>query len=839
MDSVKKSALPFELQRIWRYWTSFILTQMKKINFKKDVLPHLVAIAVFLLLTLLFFKPVFFDGKTLSQGDILQWEASATELIDYRQQTGEEGLWTNSIFGGMPAYMISVKWGNQLIKAAHAFFSLGLPHPTRILFVSMLSFYIMLLCFKVRPYLAILGAIAFGCSSYNLIGFTAGHNARISAVSFMPLVVGAIHLCFTQNKWLGASLTALALAMQLRVNHIQMTYYLAFVIAIYALIQLIYSAKEGTLKTFLQRLGLLVIAATLAVGTYFGEFYATYEYGKYSNRGKSELTQQSDPEKNKSGLSKTYAFQYSNGIWDPFTLFIPNALGGSSELSVDSNVADELRKAGANDVQIRQQLPAINSLTYWGSETPTTYYAGAIMVFLFAVGIVFVERKYVIWLIAVAVLGIFLSYGRNFESLNYFLFDYFPGYNKFRSVTFTMILPIFAMAFLGMLGLEKLMNTKLDQAGRKKLLIALGSTAGLALLLAVFAGAFSFRGPNDNPQWPEWLKNGLPDDRKALFRADAFRTFIFIALFAASYYLYSIKKLSKTLTYSIFIILVGLDVILIGNRFIGESRFQSAITEQYLSPLPGDQFIKQNKGLGERVVDLTPQIFYDARASAHNHSINGYHGARIRRFQELLDARIQGERDQIRQAVQAGNTNISGYEMINMLNGRFMIANPNNAQGILVNNEVNGAAWFVADVEKVNSPDEELSKTQEINTKTTAVIDMSKFNLNHDNYSVGNIDLVEYHPGYWKYESTNSGSGLAIFSEIHYPKGFEVIIDGQPAEMLRANYILRALEIPEGQHTIEFRFVPKIYSIGTVVMQICSVLTLLLFGASVYYSVRK
>ncbi|MFY0593065.1 YfhO family protein [Roseivirga sp.] len=812
---------------------------MRKINFKKDVLPHLVAITIFLALTLLFFKPAFFDGQSLYQGDIEQWKASATEILDHREATGEEGLWTNSIFGGMPAYMISVKWGNQLIKFAHAVYTLGLPHPARILFATMLSFYIMLLCFKVRPYLAIIGAIAFGCSSYHLIGFTAGHNARISAVSFMPLVIGAMHLCFTKYKWLGGSLTALALAMQLRVNHIQMTYYLVFVIVIYGIIQLIYHFREGELKHFLQRAALLVVAAILAIGTYFGEFYATYEYGKYSNRGKSELTQQVDQEKNEDGLSKSYAFLYSNGIWDPITLFIPNALGGSVSLDSDSNIADGLRAAGANETQIRQQLASVNGTLYWGKESPTTYYAGAVMVFLFVIGILFVERKYVIWLVAVAVLGIILSYGRNMESLNFFFFDYLPGYNKFRSVTFTMVLPIFAISLLGMLGLEKLLETKLDRAIKKKFLIALGSTAGLALLLTVFAGIFSFRGVNDNPQWPEWLKSGIIPDRKSAFRADTFRTFIFIALFAGAYYLYAIEKLSKSIAFSLFILIAGLDVVLLGNRFIDSNRFQntSAQSEQ---PLPGDQYITQNKSLGDRVIDLGPGIFYDARASRFNHSINGYHGARIRRFQELLDADLQNERLQMRQDYQSGNLNFSNYETVNMLNGRFVMANPSSPQGISINTEANGAAWFVKNIDLVNSPDDELSQTQQIDTKNTAVIDQSKFSGLDANYSQnGIIDLVEYHPGYWKYESNNSGKGLAIFSEIHYPVGFEVTIDGEPVEMLRANYILRALEIPAGQHTVEFNFAPKIYKTGTVVMQIFSILVLLLFFASVYTTLNN
>lgn len=813
---------------------------MRKFDFKKDILPHLVAVAIFMALTVFFFQPVFFEGKTLSQSDILQWEGSAKELIDYRAETGEEGLWTNSIFGGMPAYLVDVKWGNQLIKGLHAVITFGLPHPVRIIFLCMLSFYIMLLCFKVRPYLAIMGAIAFAFSSYQIIGLDAGHNARISAISFMPMVLGAIHLCFTGNRWLGASLTTLALAMHMRVNHLQITYYLAFIVAIYGLVQLIYAYKDGTLKDFAQRLGLLVAAAMLAVGTFFGQFYTTYEFGKYSNRGQSELSQQDDEELNKDGLGKTYAFQYSNGLWDPMSLFIPNILGGNASFDIDSNIADELTKAGATQAQVLQRLPGLSGLSYWGQETATTYYAGAIMVFLFVVGILFVERKHVIWIIAVIVLGILLSYGRNLSSFNYLLFDYFPGYNKFRSVTFTIVLPVFGIGLLGMLGLEKLLQTKLGKAERKKLLIALGSTAGLALLLVVFAGIFGFKGRAFDPNWPDWLKNGIIADRKAFLRADAFRAFLFIALFAVVYYFHSIGKLSKTIAYTLFILLVTIDVVGVAQRFMDDRRFQRAPAKQYFAEYPGDQYIKQNKLLGDRVIDLTTSIFYDARASYHHSSVNGYNGARIRRFQELLDQYLMMEYGLMKQTAQSGSNAFGNIPLMNMLNAKFAIANPTDPRGILTNNQANGAAWFVENVSQVNSPDEEFEQIANINTKTTALVDVSQNTLtSSESGGNGVITLSDYHPGYWRYESSNSENGLAVFSEIYYPKGFKVTIDGEPADMLRANYILRALEVPAGQHTIEFTFAPTIFKTGTVIMQVCSILSLLLFIFTIYLSVRK
>lgn len=813
---------------------------MKKINFSKDILPHLIAVIIFLVITVSFFNPVFFDNKNLAQSDIMQWEASAHELIEYRAETGEEGLWTNSIFGGMPAYLISVKWGNQLIKYAHAVYSLGLPHPVRIIFVSMLSFYIMLLCFRVNPYLALIGSVAFGLSSYNIIGVTAGHNARISAVSFMPLVMGGIHLCFTRNKYLGASLTALALAMQLRVNHLQITYYLAFIVGIYGLLQLIYAYREGTIKDYSQRLGLLAIAAVLAIGTFFGEFYATYEYGKYSNRGASELTQQADDEMNEDGLSPTYAFQYSNGIWDPFTLFIPNALGGTETYKSDTETVQYLRTNGINNQQLSQLLsydPRFRP--YWGNESPTTYYAGAIMIFLFVLGCLLVERKYVIWLVAVAALGVLLSYGRNLAWFNNLMFDYFPGYNKFRSVTFTMVLPIFSISLLGMLGLQKLFELKWDKDTKKKFLIALGSTAGLALLLSIFAGVFSFRSPYDSQsQLPAELLRAFKADRKGLFTADAMRAFGFVAIFALTIYLNRIGAIKNTVLYLCLIAIGASEIIIISNRFISDSNYSTNYRSNAFAFTQADRYITQNEEPGDRVIDLNGG-FYNGRASYHHHLTQGYHGARIRRYQELIDNAIVQEFTTASQDVSNGSIpDFSSTPMLNMMNTKFVIQP--GSQDAMVNPRALGSAWFVGSLNYVANADGEFNETKSLRTPATvAIVNENEVPANLNLSTDGSIKLTEYHPGYWKYESSNTGAGFAVFSEIHYPKGFKVTIDGEEVDMLRANYILRALVVPAGDHTIEFRFEPRIYTIGSGIMQVMSILVVLIFLGSVYISLKE
>lgn len=808
---------------------------MKKLDFKKDILPHLVAISIFLILTFIFFKPALIDGKSLNQSDIVQWEASAQELVEYRAETGEEGLWTNSIFGGMPAYLISVKWGNQLIKTAHAVYTLGLPHPVRIIFACMLSFYIMLLCFGVRPYAAIIGAIAFGLSSYNFIGLTAGHNARISAVSFMPLVMGGIHLCFNKNKWLGMSLTALALAMQMRVNHLQITYYLAFIVGIYGLVQLIYAYKEGQLPDFVKRLGLLAIAAVVAVGTFFGEFYATYEYGKYSNRGQSELSNQANVEMNEDGLPKSYAFQYSNGIWDPFTLFIPNALGGNGPFPEDGELAKELRTAGATPQVIQQYIQGVP--TYWGKETPTTYYASAIMVFLMIIGFFVLDRKYLIWLIAVAVLGILFSYGRNMESFNNFMFDYFPGYNKFRSVTFTMVMPIFAFALLGSMALEKVLANGFKAITKKQLAIAFGASGGLALILAIGAGMFSCRAVID-AQLPQQMAEAAQADRQGILQADAWRSFAFIALFGVTLYLCLADKISIFMASVGMIILTAADAGFVSSRYLTEGNFSNNYRTQSFIKTPTDQFIEQNETQGDRVLDLT-RGFYNGTSAYHHHLINGYHGARVRRYQEVIDNKLLDEYSAIRATVESGSQNFEAFPIINMMNTKFLIINPGSASGALVNNAAYGNAWFANELVFSNNADEEFSNTlAQTDLRTTAIVRSDEVEVSQG-LSVGTIALTDSRPGYWKYESSNGGDGFAVFSEIYYPKGFEVTIDGEPIEMSHANYILRGLAIPAGEHTIEFTFAPKIYTTGTVIMLIMSILLLGGFLFTVYLNLKK
>lgn len=811
---------------------------MKKINFSKHVLPHLIAIVAFLLVTVVFFKPFFFENKIISQYDIQQFEGSAKTIIDYREKTGEEPLWVNSMFSGMPAYMVSVKWGNGPVAILKSIMAVGIGHPVANIFCAFACYYILLLSFGVRPYLAIGGALAFGLSSYMIVGMIAGHNGRIGAISFVPLALAGIHLVFSGKKVLGFGLTAAGLALHLRENHTQITYYMLMMVAIYGLIQLIEAVREKKIADFAKTIALLVGAVVLAAGTYFGQFWALKEYAAFSKRGKSELNSSALSKSENSGLSKEYAFEFSNGILEPLTLLIPNIYGGSSG---DNFAADQESKTyraltQANDPQVANQLVRYAS-AYWGPQRlATAYYAGAVIIFLFAVGVAFAEKKFVWWLVSATVLSIMLSWGSNLAWFNYFLFDYLPGYNMFRSVTFALVIALIAMPLLGFIGLEKIMQTGLSKEQKKKLLFVLASTGGVCFLFLLFGGMLSFT-RDIEAQMPIWFTDALEADRKSLLRADAFRSIIFILLAFTVVYFELWKKLSPSLVYAFLVIIILVDIWVIDARYFTDANFIRKRENAFFKPTAADQVVLKDKSY-YRVYDISEGM-NDARSSYFHHSIGGYHGAKMRRYEDLYDSCLFKETNELIQDAQGGKINMPNYGIINMLNVKYIMYGPE-SNNVIPNTAANGNAWFVQNIERVKSPAEELKKVGEIDTRTTAVIDESQFTVPAvvaD--STASITLLSQDPKVLTYESESSAPALAVFSEIYYPKGWKATIDGAPAEILRADYVLRALAVPAGKHKIEFRFEPDAYYVGNKVTTASSWLVLLVLIGSVGWSLKK
>jgi hypothetical protein len=816
---------------------------MKKIVFSQHVLPHLVAVVAFLIVTMFFFKPVFFENKKLEQRDIQEWEGSSKELRDFRQETGEEGLWAESMFGGMPAYLVNVEWGNTTVRFMKQVLSVWLPHPVNNVFAAFICYYILLLVFGVRPYLSIAGALAFGLSSYLLIGLSAGHNARIGAVAFMPLVVAGIHLAFSNRRILGFGVTAAAFALHLRENHLQITYYLALIIAIYGLVQLIRYIRAHQLTEWLKNVGILVPAIALAIGSFLGPLWSVTEYSSYSTRGKSELTHQPSSGQSGSGLSKTYAFEFSNGILEPMTLMIPNFYGGGSMNYIFQDQESETYKAlvRSQDNQLANQLAGYTS-AYWGPQRLSApYYAGAITVFLFAIGIAFNDKQWTWWLAGCALLGIVLSWGKNFDTLNYFLFDYLPGYNKFRSVTFAIVITLFALPLLGFLGMERLIREGASKENKKKLLIAFGVTGGLCIVVMILSGMLSYTRDVEQ-QLPPWFINALREDRQSLLLSDAFRSFAFITLAFLIVYFGIYKKLPAVF-YGCLAFMVMVDLAVVDKRYVSSENFtrKPGANAAFVAS-EADAAIERDKS-HYRVYNLQNSLsdaWNEAKTSYFHHSIGGYHGAKLKRYQELLDSCLYEETAEFVEDAQARSIKLQNYGILNMLNTKY-IKFGEQANAVLTNEEANGNAWFVSEVIQVNSANEELDKVCGIDTKTTAVVDASKFKVAAKTAtdSTAKITLAEFKPNYLRYESNSTTGGLAVFSEIYYPKGWHAFVDQKEVSILRANYILRALEIPSGKHSVEFKFQPEAYTVGNKVTSISSWLVLLLVSACIAFSLKE
>lgn len=809
---------------------------MKKINFSADILPHALAIGVFLIVTVFFFNPVFFKHQKLAQHDIQQWEGTSKQLRDFREKTGEEPLWTNAMFSGMPAYLINVQWSNGVVSVLKNILSVGLPHPVNNVFLAFLCYYVMLLAFGVRPYLAITGALAFGLSSFVIIGVAAGHNARIGAIAFMPLVIAGIHLAFSNRKILGFGLTTTALALHLRENHLQITYYLLLIVVAYGIMQLIISLREKQLAGFLKTVALLVPAALIAAGTFFGQMWAITEYTSYSIRGKNELA---SPNAVSNGLTKNYAFEYSNGILEPMTLLLPNFYGGSTANYLVQDQSSNTYKALASsgDEKTANQL-AQYTRAYWGPQFNTSpYYAGAIICFLFALGIAFADKKYTWWLVPISILSVMLSWGSSFETFNYLMFDILPGYNKFRSVTFTLILILFAMPLLGALGLEKLIEQGIDKTNRKKLFIAFGVTGGVCLLLLLFGGMMSFLTPEE-VQLPAWLTDALIKDRKSMFRGDAFRSLAFIVVTFGLIYFQLWKRMAPLAFFTLLAFLTVIDLVVVDKRYFTSDNFQRKRDESSTTTMTeADREILNDKSY-YRVYNLQGAMS-EAHTSYYHNSIGGYHGAKLRNYLDFYDSCIIKQTNAMINNLQAGKTDFSEYGAINMLNVKYIVYGETR-NNIIPNDQANGSAWFVNSIVTVKTANDELAQTCSINTKQTAVVNESKFKApaaSADSTSI--IKLLDHTINQLKYESQSSTDGLAVFSEIYYPKGWIATIDGKETEILRANYVLRALAVPAGKHTIEFNFKPDAYYIGNKVTMASSWLLLVVVLGSLGMALRK
>ena len=778
----------------------------------KKISPHLIVILLFVGISFAYFSPVI-QGKMLDMPDIKHHKGMSKEVADFRAETGEEALWTNAMFSGMPAYQISTKSNNNLIQYVVKAISLGIPRPANLLFLYLLGFYLLLLSLKVDYRLSAVGAIAFAFSSYFFIIIMAGHMTKAVAIAYLPMVVAAVLYTYRGKMILGGVLTALSVALELYANHLQITYYLVLVLILIGVVQFIKDLKANNLTSFAKRSGVLVLAALLASGTAVTRLSTTMEYGTESTRGKSELTNNLDNKT--SGLDKDYATSWSYGIAETFTLLIPNFYGGASQgaLTKDSETYHAIKRA-PNAKQLIKQLPL-----YWGTQPFTSgpTYAGAIVMFLFIFGLLFVKSEMRVWILLATIMSIMLAWGKNFMPLTDLFLDYFPGYNKFRAVSMILVIAEFTIPLLGFVALNKFLTTDASENEKKKpLQLAFYIVGGITLVFALMPTLFfDFVGGQDaNLAKNGWPIDALQADRAGLLSADAWRSFIFIALTFGVLWMFLKNKLSSKYVILIVGVLVLADMWTINKRYLNDDSFaRKSKVEIPYQATAADQQILRDKDPNFRVFNQSVSTFNDASTSYFHKSIGGYHGAKLKRYQELIENHIA-----------KGN-----MAVLNMLNTKYFITLKGKVQQ---NSAAMGNAWFVNEIYSVANADAEIAALNGFNPANIAIVDVRFSEQMIDGLdNIGtSITLTEYKPNYLKYNSSSTKQGIAIFSEIYYNKGWNAYVDGVLKPHFRANYVLRGMQIPAGNHVVEFKFEPAVYHVSERIALASSVVLLLLLA---------
>lgn len=845
----------------------------------KSIGPHIAALLLFIGLSATYFSPVL-EGYKLRQGDIKNWKGMSKEVTDFRNDTGEEALWTNSMFGGMPAYQISVVYTKNLTSKVYKFLKLGLSRPLEFTFLYMAGFYLLLISFGVNPWLSILGATAYGFSSYYIIIIEAGHTSKAYAAAYMAPVLASLVFAFKQQKrWLGVALFALFFAMELVANHLQVTYYLAILLLAYGIYELVNAIKENNIKSFLITSVFIVVAGLFAVLANSGNLFGTIEYGKATTRGTSELTIKADGSSNSDiktdGLNRDYVTAWSYGKQETFTYIIPNAKGGATGMIGADNKA--LKKASPN---YRKNLAQSNH--YWGNQTFTSgpVYLGAIVCLLFVLGLVFLPGTLKWYLLAIALLATFLGWGKNLMWLTDLFLDYVPGYNKFRTVTIILILVQLIVPLIGVLWLQHAIEQKeFYKNKKKKLYYTVGGFAGVLFIIAVAPGSFfTFLSDTELAQWDQLVSSGqgagasqyfgeLENVRKAIFQGDAMRTLGLVVVGIALIFAFLLGKLK-----SLYLIII-MGVLILGDLWSVDKRYlnNEKIKGQYASweksnaakyafkPTTADQGVlryelQENPSLNGLIQErlnnkleenrkngvllsindkaITPfealnlasnyrvltlgNPFNEANTSYFHKSIGGYHGAKMKRYQEIIDFHLMREMQQILGWLQSGvgvdslQSLFVNLNVLNMLNTKYFIYN---REAVPLKNEARyGNAWFVNQVNWKSNANEEIVALGKTNLKNTVVVDerfkdVIPSNIAFD--STANIVMTSYKPNALSYKSNTQKEQFAVFSEIYYDKGWNAYIDGELVPHVRVNYLLRGLIIPSGEHNVVFKFEPK------------------------------
>lgn len=798
---------------------------------------HIGILLGFLALLFAYFNPLL-QGQVIQMSDIQSFAGMTEEVRNYREATGEEAFWSNSIFSGMPTFHMGLQYtGNLINMVRKAYFEL-LPNPVSFIFLLFAGFYLLMHTLGMRPWVSAIGGVAFSFSSYFFIILAAGHTSKAAAIGFMAPVIAGVLMAYKGKPLRGALLTAVALALELDSNHFQITYYLAFVLLFIALAYLVEAIREKTLPAFAKASGMLLLAAALGTAPSAGLLLTTAEYASETTRGQSELTPPDGSPKS-SGLDKEYALRWSYGQAETFTLLIPNFYGGASNAKVSQE--SEAARAFRTD-----RLP-----TYWGDQPSTSgpVYIGAIICFLFVLGLWIVPGPTKWWLLAATLFSVTLSWGRNMEWLTDIFFYNIPMYNKFRAVSMMLVVAELTMPLLGILALDKVLRFKSLEGDAKdlgkKILIAGGITGGLALFfLALGPTLFSFSGGIDERLQPEAV-NLLVNLRKDMFQADALRAVLLVAISTGALWFFVQDRLKAGTALAVIGILTLGDMWTVNKRYLGNDEFERK--ENYSTPAapPASQVIMQDDDPHFRVINFyggnIMNTFNSSQDGFFHKNVGGYHPAKLQRYQDLIDRHIIPEMTGFLRTLQQQqqDTNfqatlqnsLRNLDVLNMLNTKYLIISGD--QRPLPNPNALGNAWFVNELRWVENADEEIEALGQIKPGNTAVVDirfkeqLGDFTPRAD--AAATIALTEYSPNTLAYSSNASTDQFAVFSEVYYNsgKGWKAYIDDEEVPHVRCDYVLRGLKVPAGQHTIRFEMEPSTYIWGETLSLISSIILIL------------
>ena len=793
----------------------------------KKSLPDIIAIIAFVVISVAYFFPAITEGRVLAQHDSVASIGLGQESKEFTEKTGEKTRWTNAIFGGMPTYQISPTYDStNVVRGVENVYKLFLPDYVYMVFIMLLGFYILMRAFDFSVYLSVLGAIVWAFSSYFFIIIGAGHIWKFVTLAYIPPTIAGIVLAYRKKYLIGGVLTAFFIALQILSNHVQMTYYFLFVILFMVIAYFVEAYKNKELPHFFKASGVLVIAALVGVSVNISNLYHTYKYSKDTMRGKSELVKQNSANQTNSGLERDYIVQWSYGIGETFSLLVPDVKGGASVPLANNESA--MKKADPTYAQLYAQIGQ-----YWGEQPGTSgpVYVGAFVLTLFILGL-FIVKTPVKWaLLAATVLSILLSWGKNFMGFTDFFLDYIPMYSKFRAVSSILVIAEFTIPLLAILALKEIVEKpEILKQNLKQFYISLGLTGGIALLFALAPTLFfpSYISSGEM----QALQNGIPAEqlspivanltqiRQSIFTSDAWRSVIIILIGAALILAYNAGKLKANLMVLALTVLCLGDMWSVDKRYLKDSDFvepeQRMVSVQKTQT---DEYILRDKSLDYRVLNFAVSTFNDNNTSYWHKSVGGYHPAKLRRYQEMIDHHISKEMAYLQHqipAVQGDMTKINpdSISVINMLNTKYFIFPTGNSQTApLQNPYAYGNAWFVENVKYVQNANEEIDALNTtVPTKAAVVSNDFKqvFNGVQTVFkdSLSTVKLTSYAPNALTYETSSSKDGVVVFSEIYYP-GWQAYLDGQAVDHGRADYILRAMKVPAGKHKVEFKFDPQ------------------------------